>query len=494
MTSVAHEAGRALRTSLHDEPLLETEEIQGNILRGFHKDHQAMLCFQIADVALAAEALRWLHPLIANAEDVEIYRRVYRRFRERAQSERTIEATWINVAFTASGLTKLLGANDVPSGEAFREGMVRRSALLGDELDERALRFGGASTPVDLLLIIAGDRKQAVVERCSLVLSVLRGINLVHTDFGEAPPRPFTSREHFGFRDGVSQPRLRGLASVDPPHVLTDDAGDRADLIWPGEFVLGYPQQRDDDFNAPGPVSEAGPFWTRNGSFVVFHRYEQDVERFRAFLETAAAALSAAHPAFRSLTPDAVAAKIVGRWFGGAPLVLSPRSDEAQLAEANDFGYRDDRFGVHCPHAAHIRKANPRDEVTGVTVARHRLLRRGIPFGPLYPAEGERGLLFLAYMNSIERQFEFIVRSWLNDAHFPTAGTGADALIGRSGSADRRMRIPFALPDGTASAVEIPLGEPWVRLTGGAYLFSPSLSGIRHIIASAEERSKHAAR
>ncbi len=47
-------------------------------------------------------------------------------------------------------------------------------------------------------------------------------------------------------------------------------------------------------------------------------------------------------------------------------------------------------------------------------VERHRLLRRGIPFGPPWPDTGEHGLVFLAYQTSIVRQFEYVQRKWLN--------------------------------------------------------------------------------
>ena len=47
-------------------------------------------------------------------------------------------------------------------------------------------------------------------------------------------------------------------------------------------------------------------------------------------------------------------------------------------------------------------------------VERHRLLRRGIPFGPPWPDTGEHGFVFLAYRTSIVRQFEYVQRKWLN--------------------------------------------------------------------------------
>ena len=84
-----------------------------------------------------------------------------------------------------------------------------------------------------------------------------------------------------------------------------------------------------------------------------------------------------------------------------------------------------DKEGAICPFSAHIRKSYPRDDtdpavppLREVTTQTHRLLRRGIPFGPVSPStpmspiqDGiDRGLVFLAYQTSIEDQFEFVGR------------------------------------------------------------------------------------
>jgi deferrochelatase/peroxidase EfeB len=84
---------------------------------------------------------------------------------------------------------------------------------------------------------------------------------------------------------------------------------------------------------------------------------------------------------------EALAAKMMGRWRGGAPLVLSPDRDDADLAcdiaRTNNFNYEDDPRGFKCPRGAHIRRANPRDAAHNSK--RHRLMRRGLPYGPRLP-------------------------------------------------------------------------------------------------------------
>ena len=104
-----------------------------------------------------------------------------------------------------------------------------------------------------------------------------------------------------------------------------------------------------------------------------------DVAAFRRFVET-----TSSIPAGRSM----LAAKIVGRWRDGTPLVRSPDQPEPALAAdpaaINDFSYADDPDGLRCPIGAHIRRANPRDArgfFDGRLSNRHRIIRRGRTYG-----------------------------------------------------------------------------------------------------------------
>jgi Dyp-type peroxidase family len=306
--------------------------------------------------------------------------------------------------------------------------------------------------------------------------------------------------EHFGFLDGISQPGLRGRASEDATDVLTArqnlaDPGEGKpgqDLVWPGEFVFGYPGQvgsRDGlepggDASFDGAGSPQVPAWASDGSFLVFRRLGQDVFRFHRFLREEGMRLR--------MSPAAVGARLVGRWPSGAPLMRAPAADDPTLADNdcanNHFWFQRDTgpvrpgredqcppdnfqpaaadpFGRVCPRNAHIKKANPRDLVGGAARRMHRILRRGIPYGdpspstPSVPLDDgqERGLLFLAYMTSIVRQFEFVTDHWIENPDFPLARTGTDALLGRQG---------------------------WIVPTGGGNYFSPSVSALRQALSS----------
>ena len=125
---------------------------------------------------------------------------------------------------------------------------------------------------------------------------------------------------------------------------------------------------------------------------------------------------------------ELLAAKIVGRWRDGTPLDLSPdaptRRSSPTSTATTPSRYADDADGLRCPIGAHIRRANPRDGLPfeGQLVNRHRLIRRGIPYGdPLPPGAdddgADRGVIFMCLQASIARQFEFVQSQWLNDGN-----------------------------------------------------------------------------
>src|SRR5262249_52283606 len=142
---------------------------------------------------------------------------------------------------------------------------------------------------------------------------------------------------------------------------------------------------------------------------------------------------------------DLFAARMVGRWKSGAPLAITPLQDDPLLGEDkrhnNDFDFANDPHGRRCPFAAHIRKAYPRNDITPGDTDIHRIIRRGISFGPEVSAEEkktakthhERGMMFVCYQTSIDKQFEYITRHRFNDPEFAPAGNepGLDPLVGQ---------------------------------------------------------------
>ena len=168
-----------------------------------------------------------------------------------------------------------------------------------------------------------------------------------------------------------------------------------------------------------------------NGSFAVFKKVETDVVGFEDFLQSNK----------DKIDPELLAAKMCGRWRNGVPLALSPDTDSPaggiSPEQLNDFEYVDadgsgDPKGIRCPVGAHIRRVNPRGQpvagqgVPGGSNNSHRLIRRGLPYGPTYdpekPYDGiERGMLFHFINSNIENQYEFVLRRWVNDSEFAGA-------------------------------------------------------------------------
>jgi Dyp-type peroxidase family len=397
---------------------------------------------------------------------------------------------------------------------AFKDGLHNRSELLGDPTDRAAAGnchqwvIGGPHNLPDLVVILASDDQDCLTETVNKLEASSNGsFRVLFQQSAAVLPPPLRGHEHFGFRDCISQPCIRGCLSDQPNAFLTPHDGNH-DLIWPGEFIFGYPRQNPANQLLPGAIADAGPVWAKNGSFLVFRRLRQHVKAFQTFLQSTAQELSQRQPNLAGMTAEQFAAKLMGRWFSGTPILHAPDHDALTSAENNWFENRfayertlpaqskcavgtGDRLGLICPHAAHIRKAFPRDTTTIIgdeaENQTHRLLRRGIPFGDPVPAAGERGLLFLAYQTSIERQFEFITTNWINNPNFPDSHAGHDPIVGQNTNLkENRVRswaLPVQQPDGSVTKIFIELPTDWVIPTGGGYFFIPSISALRDLAA-----------
>jgi hypothetical protein len=229
--------------------------------------------------------------------------------------------------------------------------------------------------------------------------------------------------------------------------------------------VFGYPNQKDqeNDYNAGVP-------WARDGSFLVFRRLKQDVGAFHTFLHT-----------FAPAEPALLAAKCVGRWPSGTPILddAEGKKEKAAIARkefiSNDFTFEGDPEGKVCPVAAHIRKVYPRDGDQT-----HRLLRRGIPYGepsfssPTAPYcdKVDRGLLFLAYQTSIVDQFEHLQKQ-ANNPELDKKEIGYDPIIGQNKDSN-----PRTFNAGQLDPLKLP-ERAWVTPTGGGYFFAPSIEALQ---------------
>ncbi|QBD75705.1 hypothetical protein EPA93_06675 [Ktedonosporobacter rubrisoli] len=570
------------------EPLIEVSEIQGNIVPGFLKDHVMLLFLKIDDVRNCKNWLKGLVPFISTAEEVLAFNRLFKQLRSRRGRETlAIKATWINIALTYDAIRQLTDLSSADfSDQAFKEGMVKRAAVLGDPTSPSKKNMEGnpdnwviSDRDADIVVMVQSDDVDdlnAQVEKIETSIfsrtrgtdgtSRSSGVRIVFMQRGQDLPRPFSGHEQFKFLDGVSQPGIRGyVKSTDGTDVLTprqnpdnpNQGKPGQDLLWPGEFMFGYvyqdPKNTQDQKSSPststsvpdpsnptqmveihkGELAEAGPAWARNGSYMVFRRLRQDVGRFHTFLNAEARALNQSNPTFPP-DPRFLGTKFVGRWPTGAPIMRATQTDNSELGRSdcanNDFEFmhpvnpcpdtpnsvtgcsngalfpepQADPSGMTCPFAAHIRKVYPRDDITpeggGNSEASerhtqtHRLLRRGIPYGPVSPSSLEapvidgvdRGLLFVSYQSSIVGQFEFVSRFWIDNPDFPFNQAGFDFLIGQSNKPNDPTnngniisgRLPITDPNGPT----IRWNQDWTITTGGGFYFCPSIQALREVL------------
>lgn len=511
------------------------DDLQGNIVPGFNKDHQHFLFFRMRSVKPAKQWLRWLAPQIASMDEVLAFVRAHRSLRLKlGVKEPGLKATWVNVAFSYAAIVKLAGKEqaDAFGDISFRQGLAERSTYLGDPTDPEASGHrrnwvvGGPKNEADVLVIVASDAEDDLATMVDAVKEEAshRHLTLLFEQQGRTLPGALRGHEHFGFKDGISQPGIRGRVSSTPGDFFTPryvNAGDPHAaifarpgqvLVWPGQFLLGERRQNTESMTASAPAAVNFPKWARRGSYVVCRRLLQDVPAFVEFVADGAAAVG--------LDKVRVASMLVGRWPSGAPLMRVPAADNPTLAgdefANNHFIFDDDTrpsslrpipgyagdghpaaradvLGAVCPHFAHIRKVNPRDSGTDLGKTADGLLRmilrRGIPFGsPLVGVEKptakliaqERGLMFLCYGSSIEDQFEFLTRRWTNSPIQPNLG-GHDPVVGQEGREPRVRFIDFPTPSGP---VRLHLKREWVTVTGGGYFFAPPISAVTDVLGT----------
>jgi Dyp-type peroxidase family len=521
-----------------DEVLLDVNEIQGNVLAGFNKDRQLLMALKLRDIKAARTWLGRVVPHINSLSEVGQFNSLFRTRKARLAGADPVGlvATWANIAFSHAGLAALSSreeADAIPD-DSFRAGMPDQAVALGDRSPDgdpevtKGWKVGGRGNVPEVLLIIAGDDERQLLQLADKLrpnASDSSAPTVIWEEMGYTR-RDLPGHEHFGFKDGISQPAVRGLVSKDPdwyltPRLLEPSAPGEVDfaspgnpLIWPGQFVFGYPSTNGATDGGGGPVDppELNPKWLKNGSLLVFRRLRQDVIGFHSFLRQEAARL-AARPEFADMSSTRLGAMLVGRWRSGAPVMRTPLTDLPALGDkavlANDFAFMADGLkprylpgtevpdafpraladgrGVVCPRASHIRKVNPRDQDTDkgdqFDTLMRRLLRRGIPYGPplAVPDVGplpdddgvDRGLHFLCYQTSIVGQFEILQSDWANSVFNPKP-RGVDLIIGQAPDAPREVELQTSAGD--VETVSAP--RQFVTTTGGGYFFAPSLSAL----------------
>jgi deferrochelatase/peroxidase EfeB len=549
------------------DPIADLSQVQGGILTPYGTPeapitHGALLLFQLTDLAqarafLATYTIQW------------------------ENDGQPADGLWRNIGFTYPGLKRLIANDGVLKTfpQEFREGMEERAPMMGDlrehhprnwqlpvrhwpppnqgetfkrppvELSEVDFVIQlRASTPefgsdlIDFLqpaseLFLAQTKPQGLAATPPLLghmitreiasLAQIPGIQLVTIESMRRAPSatdpgdfPGSTIDHFGFRDGISQPDIQfGIGDGDPRGALAGPETINGNLplgatppftysniVRAGEVLLGYRNDRQDTapatdppvlsvrtdpaqvagvlqeraglaysygvpFEAELPVPSGSklPRWMVNSSFLVVRKIEQDKAAFEAVIGQDVGLPD-------TLTPEEkreeLAARMVGRYRSGKPLINTP---------SGNFDFEGDKEGVACPFAAHIRRTNPRDHFQGRRAPR--LLRRGMSFGPTDAASNEpRGVMFMAYNSSIAEQFETVQR-WINGGNSTgVASFQNDPLAGINPKAGEERVFRFVYNDGLCERViKVPIKKPLTKLHWGTYLFTPSRDAIAYL-------------
>ncbi len=472
---------------------VDRRDVQANVLRGVGALHALFVPLRIGTAsgagALLDEILTGGHgaPRLSNDAD--------------RPSNALRPPYWLTIALSFEGL-KTLGISSADrdaftlAHPAFCRGPDAREAAIaaGDVgTSQPALWKIGGAHPLDLLVSLYADDAQelqtqsdALLARCSV-----HGLAVVHQpwradvllDEGNSARK----RVHFGYVDGLSQPRL----------AITDAApgvSDMQPLAGVGEFLLGknYP-------NVFGGTQSLGPLSTQlaeNATFAALRIMEQDTAGFEALLDRASARYG--------LDREWLAAKLLGRWRDGTPVSQSPDAPlpEPGAPARNQFDYRpsvdhpmtpDDSAGLRCPLGAHVRRMNPRSAVVAGRPHSRRLLRRGMPYGAPFeagnPDDGlARGLVGLFLCADLERQFEFSLRQWAQGDRATIGLVGQqDPIIGSQATLlhGHTMSGHFRIAD-SSGGDDILLELPrLVKTVGSTYVFMPGLAGVRHLASLA---------
>lgn len=418
--------------------------------------------------------------------------------------------------------------------EAFVSGMANneRARILGDageshpenwrwrSADPDSPEWQVSEKPAHALIIMYGETRGALEEGVRAEKTRLRdqfgfdvGPSIIMRDI---PKDRNEFREPFGFRDGISQPIIEGTKRA---------RGEKNSLhiVKPGEFILGYPDNRGDFPHSPvvvqpsaaTPDLEARPTnapsrfpdfnesgagqildFGRNGSFFVMRQLKQYSAEMKTYLGAKAIQLNADYPGL-NITADWLAAKIVGRQKNGVSLLADPNvAEDPDRTPDNDFLFgTEDPQGLKCPYGAHIRRANPRDSLSPkskyqVEISnRHRLLRRA----RTYVSDRARasydeansatedtadGLLFMCFNSDLERQFEFVQQTWMSSSIFHGLEDERDPLITPRSEADAVGTFTIPTAFGPIQLRDLP---SFVSVTNGGYFFVPSRAALRFL-------------
>jgi cytochrome P450/deferrochelatase/peroxidase EfeB len=473
--------------------VVDLADVQGNILAGYRTVCARHYSLRLHD----GPAARALLAQLVDGDGKNLPRITT------AESWTVKPHSMLNLGISAQGLQALgLPVDQLTAfSDAFLLGAgdVDRATANGDTgtSSPEFWEIGGARTEVHLMLsLFAGSHASMTEfeERHSQLLAAFEAhqLELVHLHEAQAMPN---GKVHFGYEDGIAQPRLAGVYTA---KAGTHPDSDLQPLASVGEFLLGA------DYNSVYGGKSLGQLpadLCQNGTFAAVRVLDQDVAAFESTLDKTANA--------EWVDREWVAAKLMGRWRDGRPLLPPPQSPPSTVSPAssgcpfghgakseakestpsgkNAFDYApslaypdlpNDSDGIQCPVGSHVRRMNPRSSLVAGQPYSRRLIRRGMPYGPAWSKsnpDARRGLFGLFICGDLERQFEFLMQQWANSDFAASGIKGTqDPIIGA-----QTLSGTFNIPMPTGQA-DIRVDTPrWITTRGSLYLLMPGINALR---------------
>jgi Dyp-type peroxidase family len=466
------------------------EKLQGNILKGHDRDH-AILFF----LRFKPNKQQQIKQQMATFVDyVTTYRLQMQEWRL-YHNNRIPGGSFGNFFLTARGYYALLGEpkegfEDFKKkliGSGFSESFVNgmQKAKLNDPKPESWETPYQNPENIHAMILIADDDKSILGQKVRLVLrDVLQVGHLADIIAVEKACQLRGDNqepiEHFGFRDGISNPMF--LATDEEK--INKYGGVKPWDPWASLSVA----------LKPDPLIEKEE--NCYGSYLVYRKYEQHVRTFEVVVRNLAKSLGMNSEAEEDL--ETVRGLILGRFKNGTPITLKPTPyNQAWDNNYNNFTYDDDP-GLRCPFQAHIRRTNPRL----ADYRKYRIVRRGMTYGTrnreqeksglTYLPNTGIGLLFMSFQSELEN-FEYIHREMVNNPDFKgfkVKNTGLDALIGQPDDPQSPPPQKWPLSWGKGSFSYSNAISSCITFKGGEYFFAPSICFLKSLAPSARTQSQ----
>jgi Dyp-type peroxidase family len=500
-----------------NDPVYDTflQNLQGNILKahgrkftrniflGFKATSRIEIQQKIADLARESPQQNWW-------EDLRITSAYQQKKQsEMAQKKRDKILTSIFASFFLSAKGYVFFGIDPPNDPAFQLGMgeslewpsyVRHTLInklnkdpgsikndLRTSIKKGKMNKGKWNSPftqdIHAMVLLANDDEQVLNAAEKEVSNLFYNLSdIFHVERGSRLQQKFQGKttEHFGYVDNISNP-IFFKQDYDKAKEKEKEIPTKFDKYDP-KASLSLVLVKDDHGGK-----------NAYGSYLVFQKLEQNVEKFSQQIDQLQTRLG--------ITKELAEAFVVGRFKDGTPVVIS--SLPGMNPPPNNFNYHQDEWdnddvGMRCPLHAHIRKMNPRRG----SYRDNRIVRRGITYddrptsydfiaeklkdSPPLP-EGDFGILFMCFQSDIGKQYETLVKEWAFDGT-PRAEIGTDPILAFNSVSHHDPASTkgqnWPLRWGGMEPIHRKERFPWeqvIRNLGGEYFFAPSISFLRNL-------------